>query len=133
LKNIHPLHPSALKKPSGYTHGFVFSGGRTLYIAGQTAASLGEIPNDDFVDQFDRALAAVLEVVKAAGGKPSDLMTFTIFVSSVDEYLRSLKPLGVLYQKRMGRHYPCMALLEISRFVHPRAKVEIQAIAVLDD
>jgi enamine deaminase RidA (YjgF/YER057c/UK114 family) len=133
MKDVHPLHPSALKKPSGYTHGIVVRGGRTLYIAGQTAASLGEIPSDDFVDQFDRALAAVLEVVKEAGGKPADLMTFTIFVSSVDEYLRSLKPLGERYRKRMGHHYPCMALLEITRFVNPRAKVEIQAIAVLDD
>jgi len=133
VKHVHPLHPASLKKPSGYTHGFLVGGGKTLYIAGQTAASLGDIPNDDFVDQFDRALVAVLEVVKEAGGKPTDLMTFTIFVSSVDEYLRSLKPLGERYQKRMGRHYPCMALLEISRFVNPKAKVEIQAIAVLDD
>ncbi len=133
MKTVHPLHPSALKKPSGYTHGYLVAGGRTLYIAGQTAASLGEIPSDDFVEQFDRALAAVLEVVKEAGGKPADLMSFTIFVSSVDEYLRSLKPLGARYRKRMGRHYPCMALLEISRFVNPRAKVEIQGVAVLDE
>ena len=133
MKTVHPLHPAALKKPSGYTHGFLVRGGRTLYVAGQTAASLGEIPSDDFVDQFDRALAAVLEVVKEAGGKPADLVTFTIFVSSVDEYLKSLKPLGERYRKRMGRHYPCMALLEISRFVNPKAKVEIQAVAVLDD
>lgn len=133
MKTVHPLHPSALRKPSGYTHGFLVRGGRTLYIAGQTAASLGEIPNDDFVDQFDRALAAVLEVVKEAGGKPADLVAFTIFVSSVDEYLRSLKPLGERYRMRMGRHYPCMALLEISRFVNPKAKIEIQAVAVLDD
>ena len=133
MKKVHPLHPASLQKPSGYTHGFLVTGGRTLYIAGQTAASLGEIPNDDFVDQFDRALAAVLEVVKEAGGKPSDLLTFTIFVKSVAEYLASLKPLGERYRKRMGRHYPCMALLEIRSFVNPRAKVEIQAVAVLDD
>ncbi len=133
MKTLHPLHPASLKKPSGYTHGFLVKGGRTLYIAGQTAASLGPIPSDDFVDQFDRALAAVLEVVKEAGGLPEDLTTFTIFVSSVEEYLASLKPLGAKYRKRMGNHYPCMALLQISRFVNPRAKVEIQAIAVLDD
>jgi enamine deaminase RidA (YjgF/YER057c/UK114 family) len=133
MKDVHPLHPSSLKKPSGYTHGFLVRGGRTLYIAGQTAASLGEISSDDFVDQFDRALAAVLEVVKEAGGKPADLLSFTIFVSSVDEYLRSLQPLGERYRQRMGHHYPCMALLQITRFVHPRAKVEIQAVAVLDD
>lgn len=133
MRKITPLHPAALKKPSGYTHGFVAQGGRTLYIAGQTAASLGPIMNDDFVDQFDRALTAVLEVVNEAGGKPSDLVTFTIFVKSIEEYIASLKPLGERYRKRMGRHYPCMALLEISRFVNPRAKVEIQAIGVLDE
>ena len=49
MRKITPLHPAALKKPSGYTHGFVAQGGRTLYIAGQTAASLGPIMNDDFV------------------------------------------------------------------------------------
>jgi enamine deaminase RidA (YjgF/YER057c/UK114 family) len=133
VKTVHPLHPASLKKPSGYTHGFLVSGGRTLYIAGQTAASLGPIMNDDFADQFDRALVAVLEIVREAGGKPEDLVTFTIFVKSVDEYLAALKPLGERYRKRMGRHYPCMALLEIQRFVNPRAKVEIQAIAVMDD
>jgi enamine deaminase RidA (YjgF/YER057c/UK114 family) len=133
VKKVHPLHPKSLKQPSGYTHGFLAEGGRTLYIAGQTAASLGPIMNDDFADQFDRALVAVLEVVREAGGKPEDLMTFTIFVTSVDEYIASLKPLGERYRKRMGRHYPCMALLEIQRLVNPRAKVEIVAVAVLDD
>jgi enamine deaminase RidA (YjgF/YER057c/UK114 family) len=132
VKKADPLHPKSLKKPSGYTHGFLVQGGRTLYIAGQTAASLGPIMNDDFADQFDRALLAVLEVVREAGGKPEDLMTFTIFVTSVDEYIASLKPLGERYRKRMGRHFPCMALLEIKRLVNPRAKVEIVAVAVLD-
>ena len=133
MKKVHPLHPAALKKPSGYTHGFLVSGGRTLYIAGQTAASLGPIPSDDFVEQFDRALEAVLVVMKEAGGKPEDLVSFTIFVSSIQEYLSSLEPLGERYRKLMGRHYPAMALLEIRRFVDPRAKVEIVATAVLDD
>lgn len=133
MKKVRPVLPAQLKKPSGYTHGFVVEGGRTLYIAGQTAASLGPIMNDDFVDQFDRALLAVLEVVNEAGGKPEDLMTFTILVKSVDEYNRSLKALGEKYRKRMGRHYPCMALVEVKAFVNPRAKVEIVAVAVLDD
>lgn len=133
MKTVRALNPASLKKPSGYTHGFLVAGGRTLYIAGQTAASLGEIKTDDFVEQFDRALAAVIAVVEEAGGKPQDLMTFTIFVKSVAEYTASLKPLGERYRKRMGRHFPCMALLEIGSMVNPRAKVEIQAIAVLDD
>jgi len=108
------------------------SGGRTLYIAGQTAASLGEIPNDDFVDQFDRALAAVLEVVKEAGGKPADLMTFTIFVSSVDEYIARSSPSANATASAWAATIPAWRARDL-RFVNPRAKVEIQAIAVLDD
>lgn len=127
------VNPSGLRKPSGYSHGLrAPAGGRLLFIAGQTAASLGEIETDDFVEQFDRALAAVLEVVRAAGGGPGNLMSFTIFVTSVKEYRESIKPLGARYRKRMGRHYPCMALLEIQAMVNPRARVEIQATAVLD-
>ena len=132
MKTQRALAPPSLKKPSGYTHGWLVQGGRTLYIAGQTASSLGEITTDDFVLQFDRALAAVIAVVEEAGGKPEDLVNFTIFVRSVEEYHSSLQPLGDRYRKRMGRHYPGMALVEVSRMVHPRAKVEIQAIAVLD-
>jgi enamine deaminase RidA (YjgF/YER057c/UK114 family) len=125
------INPTSLRKPSGYTHGLRVQGGRLLFLAGQTAASLGEIDTDDFVEQFDRALAAVLEVVKEAGGKPADLVNFTIFVTDMKEYRTGLKPLGARYRKRMGRHYPCMALLEVKAMVDPRAKVEIQAIAVL--
>ncbi len=132
MKRVDPLHPASLKKPSGYTHGFAVTGGRHLFIAGQTASSLGPIDTDDFTEQFDRALAAVLAVVAEAGGKPADLMSFTIFVTSVEEYLAALKPLGTRYRTRMGRHYPCMALVEVRRLVNPRAKVEIQASAVLD-
>jgi enamine deaminase RidA (YjgF/YER057c/UK114 family) len=60
------INPSSLRKPSGYTHGLCVQGGRLLFLAGQTAASLGKIDTDDFVEQFDRALAAVLDVVKEA-------------------------------------------------------------------
>lgn len=132
MKKIRAINPASLKKPSGYTHGFLTEGGRTLHLAGQTAASLGPDFSDDFVDQFDRSLAAVIEVVKDAGGKPEDLVTFTIYVKSAEEYNASLKPLGEVYRKWMGRHFPGMALLEVTRMVNPKVKIEIVAVAVLD-
>lgn len=125
------INPPALKRPSGFSHGLRVPAGKLLFIAGETAGSSGEIATDDFAAQFDRALANVLEVVSAAGGKAEDLMTFTIFVTSIREYQASLKPLGEIYRRRMGRHYPCMALVEVTRLVNAAAKVEIQSIAVL--
>lgn len=125
------LAPAALQKPVGYSHGIETAGGRLLFIAGQTAASLGEIETDDFVEQFDRALAAVLEVVRAAGGAPEDLTTFTIYVTDMAEYRASRRRLAEPYRKRMGRHFPCMAVIGATALFHPRARVEIVAQAVI--
>jgi enamine deaminase RidA (YjgF/YER057c/UK114 family) len=102
-----------------------------LFIAGQTAGSAGDIASDDLAEQFDQALARVLEVVRAAGGAPEDLATLTIFVTDMDAYRAARKALGPRYQARMGSHYPAMALVEVVSLLNPRARVEIQGIAVL--
>lgn len=128
-----PINPPGLPKPSGFSHGMLFPGGRILFVAGQTAAGAdGKITTDDFVEQFEAALGAVRDVVAGQKGKAENIGSMTIFVTSIEEYQRCLKPLGNAYRRRMGRHYPAMAMVEVSRLVHPRAKVEIQAMAVLE-
>ena len=119
------INPPDLRKPGGYSHGVVYPNGRTLFVAGQAA------PPGSFVEQFGKALAATVSVVREAGGAPEHVGTMTIFVTSIDEYLASLKPLGVAYRKHMGDHYPAMALVQVARLVDPAAKVEIQSTAVL--
>lgn len=127
------VNPPGLPKASGFNHGLVYPPGRILFVAGQTAAgSDGRITTDDFVEQFEQALLAILSVVTAAGGRAESIGTMTIFVRSVEEYKHYLTPLGSAYRRRMGRHFPAMALLEVSNMVNPKAKVEIQATAVLE-
>ncbi len=128
------INPESLPKPSGFNHGLAVSGGgRILFLAGQTAAnSRGDITSEDFVKQFDMAVTNVVEVVKKAGGGPQNLMSFTIFTTRMAEYKASLRLLGETYQRRMGNHYPAMALVEVQELVNPKAKVKIQAIAVLE-
>ncbi|HEU4523637.1 MAG TPA: RidA family protein, partial [Gemmatimonadales bacterium] len=91
----------------------------------------GRVPGADFVAQFDRALGNVLVVLEAAGGLPGDIGRFTLYVTDMAQYRASLKPLGEVYRRRMGTHYPAMALVEVKSLVDANALVEIEATAVL--
>jgi NAD(P)-dependent dehydrogenase (short-subunit alcohol dehydrogenase family)/enamine deaminase RidA (YjgF/YER057c/UK114 family) len=127
------INPEELGAPKGWNNGMLAqSGGRVLFIAGQTARSAsGKVPTADFVGQFDAALGNVLAVLRQAGGDPRDLGRFTIYVTDVGAYRANLKPLGEVYRRRMGTHYPAMALVEVKSLVDPGAMVEIEATAVL--
>ena len=127
------VNPEELGAPRGWNNGMLAgSAGRTLFIAGQTARdATGRVPPSDFVAQFDQALGNVLAVLRQAGGAASDLGRFTIYVTDMAQYRASLKALGESYRRRMGSHYPAMALVEVKSLVDPQAVVEIEATAVL--
>ncbi len=127
------VDPEALGPPKGWTNGMVApADGRVLFVAGQDAADPdGRVTADGFVEQFDRALGKVLTVVEAAGGGPESVGRMTIYVTELDTYRKSRPALGGVYRARMGKHFPAMSLVEVSRLVEPGAKVEIEATAVL--
>ncbi|MBA3892940.1 MAG: SDR family NAD(P)-dependent oxidoreductase [Gemmatimonadales bacterium] len=127
------INPPELGAPRGWNNGMLTqAGGRTLFIAGQTARDgSGRVPAADFVSQFDRALGNVMTVLRQAGGEPRDIGRFTIYVTDMARYRASLKPLGEVYRRHMETHFPAMALVEVTSLVDPRAVVEIEATAVL--
>ena len=127
------VNPIELGAPRGWNNGMLARpGGRTLFVAGQTARDAsGRVAPADFVTQFDRALGNVLAVLRDAGGGPSDIGRFTIYVTDMAQYRSSLKPLGQVYRQRMGSHYPAMALVEVRSLADPEAAVEIEATALL--
>lgn len=127
------VNPAELGAPRGWNNGMLArGGGRTLFIAGQTARDeSGRVAGADFVAQFGRALGNVLAVLREAGGQPGDIGRLTIYVTDVAQYRAALQPLGEVYRRRMGTHYPAMALVEVTSLVDPQAVVEIEATAVL--
>ena len=127
------INPAELGAPRGWNNGMLAqAGGRTLFIAGQTARDgSGGVAAADFVSQFDRALGNVLAVLRQAAGEPGDIGRLTIYVTDMAQYRASLKPLGEAYRRRMGTHFPAMALVEVKSLVDPQAVVEIEATAVL--
>jgi len=106
--------------------------GEVVAVAGQVGWDAdARLVDGGFVAQFEQALKNVVAVVEAAGGEPQEIVSLTIFVTSRTEYLASLGQLGDAYQRALGKHFPAMALVEVSGLVDPGAKVEIQALAVV--
>jgi len=126
------LTPSELAKPSGYAHGVAVSGGRTVYLAGQTSLLPdGTIGGADLVDQYDIAAGNVVAVLRAAGGGPEHLVSMQIFVTDVGEYRAARPRLRDVWRRHFGDHYPAMALLGVRELFDPAARVELMGIAVI--
>ena len=120
-----------LAAPVGYAHAVVAEG-RTVHLGGQTAMDReGRITGESVVEQFDLAASNLLAALRAAGGRPEDLVSLQVFVTDVEAYRASLKQLGEVYRRHFGRHYPAMGLFGVSALFDPRAKVELMGVAVL--
>jgi enamine deaminase RidA (YjgF/YER057c/UK114 family) len=130
---MKPINPKSLGRPRGYSNGqLTREGARLLFVAGQIGWDEGQrLVSDDFVEQFDRALANVLAVVLEAGGAPGGVARLVVYVTDKREYLARTAEIGERWRARMGRHYPAMALVEVKGLLEDGAKVEIEAMAVL--
>src|SRR2546430_1017875 len=127
------VQPEGWVKPKGYANAVVAQG-EWVFIAGQ----VGWDPRQTkaafpigFAAQFDQALANVVEVLRAAGGKPTALVRMTVYVVNKEWYLEAIDEVTQAWRKHLGRHYPAMTLVEVTSLLEPAAKVEIEATAVL--
>ena len=127
------INPASLGAPSGYSHGLLAdANGKLLFISGQVAWNEQQkIVSDDFVEQFDRALANVVTVLSAAGAKPHDVVRLMIYVTDRTEYRDRTREVGERYRKHMGTHFPAMVLVEVAGLLEDRAKVEIEGMALI--
>jgi enamine deaminase RidA (YjgF/YER057c/UK114 family) len=127
------VNPPSLSAPTGFSHGILApAGARMLFVAGQAGWPPGSSGTPDgFAAQFARALDQTLEVVKQAGGQPTDLARLTVYVTDLAAYRAQRVALGDVWRARMGRYYPAMALVEVKGLVDPGALVEIEATAVI--
>ena len=132
--NFKLINPKGLGAPRGYSNGVLTeTGGRLLFVAGQIGWDERQtIVSDDFVAQFDRALANVVVVVIEAGGSADQIARLVLYVTNKTEYLDNLNEVGKAYRRHLGKHFPAMALVEVKGLLEDKAKVEIEAVAVLN-
>jgi len=125
------LHPAHWMRPSGYSNG-VAAEGRQIFVAGQIAWDAErQIVSDDFVAQVEQALRNVVHVLAEASARPEDLVRLTWYVVDKREYLARSNEVGEAYRRVIGRHFPAMTLVQVAALVDDRAKVEIEATAVV--
>ncbi len=123
------INPASLPTPSGFSHGT--RSGDCIYLAGQTALDAeGRIVPGGIVAQFRQAFSNLLTTLAAAGGKPTDLVSLTIYLTDVEDYQRNGAEIGRVWRELAGSHYPAMAGIGITRLWQPEAMIEIQAVAI---
>ncbi|WP_431878656.1 RidA family protein [Amycolatopsis sacchari] len=122
------VNPPELGAPAGFSHA-VRAGG-AVYLAGQTALDAeGRIVGDGIVEQFERALGNLLTALRAAGGEPEHLVSVTLYLVDIEDYRAHAREIGHVWRRLVGKHYPAMAALGISRLWDAEALVEIQGVA----
>jgi enamine deaminase RidA (YjgF/YER057c/UK114 family) len=126
--------PPGLAEPSGFNHGLVVDGGRTLYLAGQDATGPdGDIvAPGDIVGQFEQVMENLAAVVEEAGGTSEDIVKLNLFVADREQYRAHLDEIGEVFAAYV-EEYPAMALFEVTGFFKEDALVEMEGFAVLDE
>jgi enamine deaminase RidA (YjgF/YER057c/UK114 family) len=130
---FHILQPKDWAPAKGYSNG-IEARGRMVFLAGMIGWNrLNQFETDDFVEQCRQALQNIIETLACANASPQHLVRMTWYVKDKKEYLARGKELGRVYQSLIGKHYPVMALVQVADLVEDRAKVEIEATAVVPD
>jgi enamine deaminase RidA (YjgF/YER057c/UK114 family) len=125
------LQPPGWAKPRGFSNGIACSG-KLVFIAGQVGwTGEGKWEARDFAGQFRQTLQNIISVLKEAKGEPQHIVRLTWYVLDKQEYLSSLRGVGAAYRELMGRHYPTMAVVQVTGLVEPEARLEIEATAVI--
>ena len=125
------LLPPGWPRPSGYSNG-VAATGRQVFIAGMIGwDAQGEFHSDDFVAQTRQALQNIVDVLREAGGKPEHIVRVTWYVIDKREYLAAGREVGRAFREIIGSYNAAMTAVEVKALIEDRAKVEIEATAVI--
>jgi enamine deaminase RidA (YjgF/YER057c/UK114 family) len=126
--------PEGWPQPRGYSHALSVSG-RIIAVAGQIGwnPETSKFESDDFVQQVRQALSNIVTLLAEAGATPNKLIRLTWFITEREEYLVSRREIGAVYREVIGNNYPPMSIVVVSGLIEERAKVEIEATAVIPE
>lgn len=125
------LNPATWAKPRGYSNG-IAAEGRQIFVAGQVGWNEAcQFESDDFAAQARQALANVAAVLAAGGARPEHIVRLNWYVLDKREYLGNLRAIGAAYRETIGSHFPAMTLVQVGALVEDRARLEIEATAVI--
>jgi enamine deaminase RidA (YjgF/YER057c/UK114 family) len=125
------LQPAGWAKPKGYANG-VAAEGKLVFVGGQIGWNRqNKFECHDLVGQIRQTLQNIVDVLAEAGAGPEHVTTMTWYLTDKKEYLANLQAIGKAYREIIGRHFPAMAVVQVTALIEDEAKVEIQATAVI--
>jgi enamine deaminase RidA (YjgF/YER057c/UK114 family) len=129
---VKVVQPQGWPRPSGYANG-VIATGRVLAVSGQIGwnPTTETFETDEMAAQVRQALDNLVAVLRAAGAHPRDVVRLTWYVTDRADYLASRREIGEAYRQLFADHYPAMSVVVVAALLNRRAKVEIEATAVL--
>jgi enamine deaminase RidA (YjgF/YER057c/UK114 family) len=131
MSEMQVILPPGWPRPKGYSNG-VSASGRMVFIAGMIGwDAQGVFHSDDFAAQARQALQNVAEVLREAGGKPENIVRMTWYVTDKREYLAAGKEIGRAFREIIGSYNAAMTAVEVKALIEDRARVEIEATAVI--
>lgn len=129
---VRRINPPELAPPVGFSHAVVSEGSTVVLLAGQTALdSDGRIVGATIVEQFEKVLNNLLTALAGAGGRPDQLAKLTIFSVDPADYRAHAREIGAVWQRLVGRDYPAMTLVGVTRLWDDDALLEIEGTAIL--
>ncbi|MBL8905173.1 MAG: RidA family protein [Rhizobiales bacterium] len=124
------LQPADWPRPRGYANG-IAAQGRIIVTGGVVGWNAAGVFPERFVDQAAQVFANIRAILTEGGAEPSHLIRMTWYLTDIDEYLAGQRDLGKAYRIHFGAHYPAMAAVQVARLIEPKAKLEIEATAVV--
>ena len=129
---VRRINPPELAPPVGFSHAVVAEGSTIVLLAGQTALNVeGVIEGVTIVEQFEKVLTSLLTALSAAGGTPDQLAKLTIYAVDPVDYRNHAPDIGRIWKRLVGRDFPAMTLVGVTRLYDDAALLEIEGIAIL--
>jgi len=125
------LLPKGWVRPKGYANG-ILAEGRLIFTAGIVGWNAQEqFTTSDLAGQFRQVITNTLAILAEADAGPEHIVRMTWYVVSRDEYIREISVIGSVWRELIGKHFPAMAVVEVSALVEPEARIEIETTAVV--
>ena len=130
--DVQRINPAGLARPSGFSHAVSATASRMVFLAGQVGMDRdGTVVGGGVVAQFEQALGNLLTALAAAGGRPGDLVSLTIYIDDLAGYQAHAGEIGAVWRRLAGIGYPATAAVGVTRLWDPEAVVELQGIAAV--
>ena len=130
--SLEKINPAELAAPIGFSHAVKASGSTTISLAGQTALNTDNmIEGKGSVEQFEKVMTNLLKALSEAGGSPENLVKLNIFAVDPVDYRANSKEIGKIWQRLIGKNYPAMTLVGVTKLWDSDALLEIEGVAVI--